>query len=103
MQTAAAQEPLEPIIIYRSVNRNGQTFALDPLSRKRLRGRFGDSVHLYPRVFIAHEALDNHEQLHADLATQVVQLLTGMSESKLADFGGVSFRDPVTDQELALH
>jgi hypothetical protein len=103
MQTAAAQEPLEPIIIYRTVNRDGQTFALDHRSRKRLRGQFGDSVHLYPRVFIAHETLDNYEQLHGDLATQVVTLLTGVSEARLAELGGVSFQDPVTEEELERH
>lgn len=103
MQTAAAQEPLEPIIIYRSVNDAGQTFGLDSLSHERLRRRFGDTVHLHPRVFIAHDTTKNHQALHEDLAAQVVQLLTGTSESSLAELGGVSFRDPATDKELARH
>jgi hypothetical protein len=52
---------LEPIVIYRSVNRDGQTFGLDPLSRRRVREHFGDQVHLHPRVFIAHETAADHE------------------------------------------
>jgi hypothetical protein len=102
MQTAAAQEPLEPIIIYRFVNDAGQTFGLDPLSLDRLRRRFGDTVHLHPRVFIAHDVAES-QALHGDLATQVVQLLTGTSEPRLAELGGVSFRDPATDHEIIRH
>jgi hypothetical protein len=100
MQTAAAQEPLEPIIIYRSVNRDGQTFGLDPLSHRRLRAQFGDSVHMHPRVFFAHATPADYEQVRDDLAKHVVVLLTGVLESELAELGGVSFRDPVTDREL---
>jgi hypothetical protein len=103
MQTAAAQEPLEPIIIYRFVNDAGQTFGLDPLSLDRLRHQFGDTVQLHPRVFIAHDVAEHYQALHGDLAAQVVQLLTGTSESTLAELGGVSFRDPATDQEIVRH
>lgn len=102
MQTAAAQEPLEPIIIYRTVNRDGQTFALHPLSRRRLREGFGDAVHMHPRVFIAHETAADYERLRVALAAQVIVLLTGVSEARLAELGGVCFRDSATDQELEL-
>lgn len=102
MQTAAAQEPLEPIIIYRSVDRDGQTFGLESFSRERLRERFGESVHMHPQVFIAHETIADHQHLRRDLAAQVIVLLTGLSESRLAELGGVSFQDPVTDEELTL-
>jgi hypothetical protein len=100
MDTAAALEPSDPIIIYRSVNRDGQTFALEPLSRDRLRQSFGNAVRVRPRVFIAHETAADHGQLHGDLVAQIVQLLTGVSEAKLASLGGVSLRDPVTDEEI---
>lgn len=100
MRTATALEPADPIIIYRSVNRDGQTFSLDPLSRNRLRESFGDAVHMRPRVFIAHESKADYEQLNADLVGQVIQLLVGVSEARLEELGGVSLRDPVTDQEL---
>ncbi|MFO7565122.1 MAG: hypothetical protein R6X02_20920 [Enhygromyxa sp.] len=100
MDTAAALEPSAPIIIYRSVNRDGQTFALEPLSLDRLRQSFGDAVRVHPRVFIAHETAAGYDQLDVDLINQIVQLLTGVSEAKLASLGGVSVRDAITDEEI---
>jgi len=100
MDTAAARELSDPIIIYRSVDRDGQTFSLEPLSLDRVRERFGEQVHVRPLVFIAHETSANDNGLAADLIAQVVQLLAGVSEAKLAELGGVSLRDPGTDEEL---
>jgi hypothetical protein len=100
MDTAAALEPSDPIIIYRSVNRDGQTFALEPLSLDRLCQSFGSEAHVHPVVFIAHETAADHDQLHGGIVAQVIRLLTGVSEAMLASFGGVSLRDPVTDEEL---
>ncbi|HVI01203.1 MAG TPA: hypothetical protein VM869_20945 [Enhygromyxa sp.] len=101
MDTAAALEPSEPIIIYRTLNRDGQTFAIEPLSLKRLRQAFGNEVRVHPVVFVAHETAADYGQLHGDVVAQVIQLLTGVSEARLDSFGGVSLRDPVTDDELA--
>jgi hypothetical protein len=92
----------EPIVIYRSVNRDGQTFGLEPLSRNRVRERFGEQVHLHPRVFIAHESEADYESVRGELATLVVQLLTGVHPERLDELGGVSFRDPATDEEVLL-
>jgi hypothetical protein len=101
MSTAEALDLVpEPIVIYRSVNRDGQTFGLEPLSRQRVRDRFGAQVHLHPRVFIAHETAADHAMVRRDLAALVVQLLTGVQPDCLNELGGVSFRDPATDDEL---
>lgn len=101
METAAALDVTDPIVIYRTVDRDGQTFAVEPLSLKRLRETFRDQVRIHPVVFIAHDTAANYEQLHGDVVNQVIQLLTGFSEAKLAEaFGGVSVRDSVTDEEL---
>lgn len=91
----------EPIVIYRSVNREGQTFALKPTSRQFLRNRFGSSVHSSPRVFIAHETKANLDELHGSIAEQVIHLLTGVSSERLKDIGGVVFRDPVTESDIS--
>ena len=100
MATAEAMDHLlEPVVIYRSVNRDGQTFALDPLSRNRVRDHFGDEIHLHPRVFIAHETAADYGSMRADLADQVVQLLTSVSSSRLDELGGASFRDS-TDEGI---
>jgi len=89
-----------PIVIHRSVNRDGETFALEPRSLERLRQALGAAVHARPRVFIAHEPRADYQQLHGDIARQVIQLLTGIAEDRLSTLGGVTFRDPMTDQDL---
>ncbi|MFY0542014.1 hypothetical protein [Nannocystis pusilla] len=90
----------EPIIIYRSSNRDGATFALDPGSLARLRSEFGEALHPRSRVFIAHETRDDDEQVQASIAGQIVMLLTGLPEQRLEKLGKVVFRDPVSDRDL---
>jgi hypothetical protein len=97
---APAVQAKVPIVIHRSVNRDGETFALEPGSLERLRQEFGLAIHPRPRVFIAHESKADYEHVHGDIAGQVIQILTGMAEERLSAIGGVSFRDPVTEQEL---
>lgn len=93
-----ARQP--PIVIFRSVNRDGETYALESRSLKRLREELGTAVHAHPRVFIAHESSADYEAVHGAIVQQVIQLLTGLTEDRLRPLGGVSFRDPVTEQEL---
>jgi len=101
MSTAgAAIAEVAPIVIYRSVNRDGETYALEPRALKRLRETFGSSVHARPRVFLAHETRADHEHVQGTVAPQIVMLLTGLSEDRLGPLGGVIFRDPVTEQDL---
>ncbi len=90
----------EPIVIYRSVNRDGETYALEPRSLKRLRDGFGSSVHIRPRVFIAHETRADYEHVEGGIAPPLVMLLTGLSEEQLQSMGGVIFRDSLTDRDL---
>lgn len=87
-------------MIYRTVSRDGQTFALEPRSLRRLQAQFGDALHPSPRVFIAHETHADHEHVHGRIAPQVIALLTGLSEERIAELGGVKFVDAVTDREL---
>lgn len=61
---------------------------------------FGPEVHGSPRVFVAHETKADFEQVHGHVATQIIQLLTGVTEKRLQRLGGVRFLDPVTEQEL---
>ena len=89
-----------PIVIYRSLNREGATFALKPSSRELLKERLGDAVHIRPRVFIAHETRADYDAVHTDLAPQIVQLLTGLSVQHLEELGGVAFRDPETETDI---
>jgi hypothetical protein len=96
-----AVAPVDPIVIYRSVDREGATFALQPRSRERVRARFGDAFRLRSRVFIAHEAHADDTETLGDLGPQVVRLLTGLSKERLEeDLDRVVFRDPETGAEI---
>ncbi len=103
MATAPALDlAREPIVIFRSVSGNGQTFALDPLSEARVREFFGGQVHIHPRVSIGHETAADYESMRVDLGPQIIQLLTGLSQGRLEALGEVVFRDPVTEREVPL-
>jgi hypothetical protein len=91
---------MDPVVIFRSVNRDGETFALELRSLARLRARFGEAVHVRPRVFIAHETRADYEHVHARIVPQVIALLTGMSGARVSELGEIVFRDPVTEQDL---
>lgn len=100
LSVVQAPAAADPIVIYRSVNRDGETYALESRSAEMLRARFGPAVHVRPRVFIAHETRADYEHVQGSVVGQIVQLLTGLTEELLAPLGGVIFRDPVTDQEF---
>jgi hypothetical protein len=98
-QLAAPAEP-DPIIIYRSVDRDGETYALEPRSLQRLREAFGPAVHSRARIFLTHETRADYEHVQGNVAPQIVMLLTGLSEDRMKHLCGVMFRDPVTDRDL---
>jgi len=100
MTARAVQAQPRPIVVFRSVNRDGETYALEPRSLERLREELGAAVHARPRVFLAHERGADHERVDEAVARQIIQLLTGVSEDRLRPLGGVIFRDPVTERDL---
>lgn len=42
------------LVIYECSHREGSTFALSPATIRMLAGRFGDKLHVVPRIFVAH-------------------------------------------------
>jgi hypothetical protein len=88
------------IVVYQSTDREGSTFALSPDARRMLEDRFGEKLHVSPRIFVAHEDQDDLERLHGSLAKHLVMLLTGLDDESLAQAGDIEFWDPVTDQRL---
>jgi hypothetical protein len=97
--TAQAQ-PKEQLVIYRSADLSGATYALSPQTRRRLRETFGDALHLPPRVFIAHDTEADLSSIHGSLRPQIVRLLTGLPEERLKKLGAVRFQDPVTEVDF---
>lgn len=98
----ATADRSEPIVVFRSVNREGETYALEPRSLDRLRAALGDAVRSHPRIFIAHETRADYDRVESSMTSHIIQLLTGVTEERLRVLGGVIFRDPVTEQDLPL-
>lgn len=98
--TPAPVDIPEPLIIHRSVDRDGATYALDLRTRRRLKEHFGDAAHLPPRIYIAHETAEDSRHIHASIRERLVQLLTGLPAGALAPLGEVQFRDAVTGEAL---
>jgi len=90
----------DPFVVFRSVNRDGETYALDPRSLARLRQVLPTEAHPRARVFITHETVADYEHVHASVVDPIIQLLTGIAESRLRPFGEVIFLDPVTERQL---
>ena len=95
------REDDEPIVIYESSNRAGTTFALSPHTEMALERKLGDTFKPAPRIFIAHATKDDTERLHVRLWRQILMLLTGLPEDRLAELGKVEFRDAVTEKLIA--
>lgn len=101
--TYAADEDteVEPLYIYRVPTREGTSFQLAPLMKRRLLEYFGPQVHPRSAVFIDHETRDEYTRFYSDLAAQVIQLLTGLTRARLEEkFGQVIFLDAETDEEI---
>lgn len=91
----------EPLYIYRRSTRDGTNFSLAPLMKRKLQETFGSEVHPRGSVFVDHETKEEHELFYLDLATQVIQLLTGLAREKLEKkFKRVIFLDPETNREI---
>jgi hypothetical protein len=90
----------KPIVIYRSVNRDGETYALESRSLQRLREALGSALHAHPRIFIAHAICVDDEPPRSANVGPVIQLLTGLTEQLLRPIGDVIFLDSVTEQEF---
>jgi hypothetical protein len=80
-----------PIIIFHSVNREGQTFALDPSSKSQIREVCGEEIYLPPRVFIAFDLKQKEKALPEDIFPLIGFLLTGLSNEEIERLGGISF------------
>jgi len=100
MRAVAKKAEPAPLIIHRSADREGATYALERHSRDRVREAFGKELHLSPRVFIAHETAADFENIRGALMPQIALILTGLAEDRLSQLGEIVFVDPVTEKEL---
>jgi len=91
-----------PVVIYQSSNREGTTFALSPDTKRSLQARFGNQLHISPRIFVAHQTVhstdEDLQRIHGALAKQLLALLTGLDDEALSAVGNFEFRNSVTDE-----
>ena len=89
------------IVIYRSINRDGETYALEPGSEEQLKEHLGDELRLRSRVFIAHEDSTAQEP-RLEVVSQIAQLLTGLTLERLLTFGELFVHDTETGRDTKL-
>jgi len=87
------------IVIWVARESDGVSFALDREGRERL-GKTGTKA--WPRLFLGWDTKEDYESIHGDITDQIVMLLTGMTLTKLKEFGGVVFRDRTAGREKIL-
>ena len=99
-----SEGPLGPVEIQVVRRNEGWAFALHPLSRLIVQRIFPDSC-TRDSIFIRTETKQNRQPAQdeiADLAEQVVVILTGLDLAKITDiFGGYRIYDPLRKLELA--
>lgn len=100
-ESVARRAEKSPLVIYASVDRSGTTYSLSERTRHVIREKFGDAVRVHSRIFVSDETSADYEQLRGPMREQVIQLLTGLSESRLKELGVVEFRNPASDEAVA--
>ncbi len=88
----------EPLVVYRSEDLSGATYALSRRSRERVKKRYPD-VATAPRVFVAFESAADYGR--GFVHHMVVSALTGLSEDRIKALGPIEFWDPVTEEQVA--
>ena len=91
----------EPIVVYVGSSADGTSFALDPVSQRRVREAFPDVSVSTRHIFIAHDTRESFDRSVGRFEDQIAVLLTGVSTDRLAhQFPFVSFRDPRSEREV---
>ncbi len=90
----------EPLVILRSTDSDGATYALSATAPRRVRDRFGDAVHLVPRVYVAHADASDYAEIHGSTRGLIAQLLTGLAPERLGECGEIRFLDAVSERDL---
>lgn len=77
-----------PIKIFANREAMGTTYALEGAARLALQESF-PGVHVAPTVYVGIETEEDFERVHGKFWKQIAMLLTGLSTSKLKEFGVV--------------
>jgi hypothetical protein len=79
---------------------NGATFRLSHRSETMLASRIPGWSPPSDSLFVAADTQWDFERMHGPTWTQVVMLLTGLSEEQIRDLGGVRFVSPADHDEI---
>lgn len=101
MSAAAQIQEAEPIVVWVGRDRDGAHFRLHPWTRRYLEREF-PGAQRSPQVSISREHDADFVELSESVQASVVALLTGVSVDRLAAQGEVVFKNPVTDETIAI-
>jgi hypothetical protein len=91
---------VDQVIVYRSADKSGRTFALSPQTKNALKEKT-EGKQKYLRVFIANEEGDEVQEEAPHIIRAVFRLLTGLSKEEAESLGPIEVRDPVKEDEHA--
>lgn len=91
--------PLGPIEIVVSRRSDGCAYTLSPTSRRLVLKRF-PHANLAPNVFISTTNQADFERTQGPIWNHIALILTGLSESEIADLGGYRVMDPAARRVL---
>ena len=86
-----------PLIVLVGLRSDGATYALHPLSTRRLKGEFPEAVPV-PAVFVGYERRADFKDRHGPLWGRSIELLTGVSVAQLHQLGAVIIESPTTQE-----
>jgi uncharacterized protein len=89
----------EPLIIYASKEREGDTYQLHPESQARVQKAY-PHPRAFPRIFISRGAGESFAALHSEMLPELIALLTGLRQEELRALGGIEFWDSETEEKL---
>jgi len=95
--TTSVHQNGEPLLVRVSLEAGGSAYALDPLSKSRVRDTFPEA-HILPGLFFGYEQEEEFESLHRPLWPKAAQLLTGLTVEQIEQLGGIKFYNPRTKQ-----
>ncbi len=80
---------------------NGYVFRLHPKTRRRVEAECAAARQTLPgQVFASYDTTTDLQLLHGPPWMQFAVVLTGLSEQKIEEEGGVVFVDPTSGEEL---
>jgi hypothetical protein len=86
------------IIVHVGRQRDGATFVLSPHTRVMLSSRWPEHSPAAASVFVSYASQEGFKRLHDPMWSQIVMLLTGLTEEQIRKSGGFAIVDPAESE-----